>query len=154
MNPLIKVALLLAVAAVASVALSVDRSKERRVSDLAKPVVTQWKSDMESAGIDYRRGFNRISKVEVSNLGQSRAGESDRSDGSVEVSTGQVERGPYSLRGTVYHELGHSVFNLLHGSCKIMRAVAYTESEYREHWSEMVSEYLAACKEKEFESKY
>lgn len=154
MVPLIKVTLLLVTAAAASMILSVDRSKTRTVAEEAQPVIVEWKKDLESSQINYTRGFNRLSKVEISKLGNNLSGESDKSDGSIEVSVDQLERGPYSLRGTIYHELGHSVFNLRHGSCKMMRSIAYTESEYRDHWSELVAEYLAACKEKEFEARY
>jgi hypothetical protein len=129
-------------------------SREPVVDPALYSVVNEWKSDMQAAGIDYTRAFRRLHEIKISDLGDKLAGSCNRFSKKIIVSKVVVERGAYSLKGTLYHELGHYVFDLKHGSCEIMRSDAYPNSMYEKNWEEFKQEYLAACKANESEAKY
>lgn len=116
--------------------------------------VTEWRHDMYRAKIDCDAAYNRINIIRVRFGDGLHSGCSDRITGEITVSISQLQAGPYSIKGTLYHELGHHVFHLSHGSCAIMRQQVWTEEEYREHWKEWTQEYLQECIKHEFESKY
>jgi hypothetical protein len=126
--------------------------KEPDVDPRLAQWVSEWKRDMENAGIDYRVGFSRIAKIRICE--ECRAGYSDRGDREIAVSREQLNAGPNSARGTIYHELGHAVFNLQHGSCNIMRRESWTEPEYSENWTFFIDEYINKCKNNWYEAKF
>jgi len=110
------------------------------------PFVKEWRVDMKRARIPYRESYIRIDEiVVVSDYGHN-AGGSNILFGTVKVSLYQLQEGPWSTRGTLYHELGHSVFGLRHDSCHLMRGVAWSEEEYRDNWDYWLREYLDECK--------
>lgn len=119
-----------------------------------QPTVDEWRLDMHRAGISYEKGYNRINIIRVRAGDGLHSGGSDRWTGEVSVFLSQLEAGPYSVKGTLYHELGHQVFRLDHGSCALMRQQVWTEAEYRENWAEWTKEYLQQCSKKEVEYNY
>jgi hypothetical protein len=127
-------------------------NREPWVDPLLEQYVVEWKEDMQRADIDYRLGFSRIEKIII--CSDCKAGYSDRGAHEVAISLEQLEIGPSSARGTIYHELGHAVFNLQHGSCTIMRSTSLTEEELRESWSEFKEEYLIQCKNNWYEARF
>ena len=114
--------------------------------------VKQWHRDL--AGLNVKRGWNRLDHIKVATLGNNRKGCADILTKTVIVSEQQLAAGPYSTAGTLYHELGHYLFKLEHGDCAIMRTTAWTEEEYRENWSKFVAEYVELCTKREAEAKY
>lgn len=128
-----------------------DRGKEPEVEYRLVQWVDEWKRDMKNAGIDYAAGFGRICRIKVCE--DCKAGYSDRGDREIAVSIEQLKAGPYSARGTIYHELGHAVFNLQHGSCNIMRSNSWAEDEYANYWNDFVEEYINECKSNWYEAK-
>jgi hypothetical protein len=110
------------------------------------PFVKEWRADMKQERIPYREAYIRIDEISVVSDYGHKAGGSNTLFGTVKISLYQLKEGPWSTRGTLYHELGHSVFGLRHGSCHIMRDVVWTEEEYRDNWKHWVREYLDECK--------
>lgn len=129
-----------------------DRGKEPTVDPRLVQWVDEWKQDMQKAEIDYTAGFGRIDRIRVCE--DCRAGYSDRSDREIAVSREQLMMGPNSARGTIYHELGHAVFNLQHGSCDIMKSQSLDEAEYAVYWPSLVEEYINECKSNWYEAKF
>lgn len=149
----IKLGLVLTAVCAVSFALSSRPSgEEPRVDPRIKPYFDEWKRDLNSAGLDYSVALGRVERITV--CSGCRAGYSDRVEGTIAISEDQLGFGPNSVRGTLYHELGHAVFNLQHGSCKIMRSRSWTEEELEHNWPLFVKEYLEACKKNEYEARF
>lgn len=129
-----------------------DRGKEPAVDPRLVQWVDEWKRDMQRAEIDYAAGFGRIDRITICE--DCRAGYSDRGDREIAVSREQLAMGPNSARGTIYHELGHAVFNLQHESCSIMRSKSWDETEYAVYWTAFVEEYINECKSNWYEAKF
>lgn len=127
-------------------------TREPWVDPFLEQYVLEWKDDMQREGIDYEQGFSRIERIVICE--DCKAGYSDRGDREIAVSKEQLMIGPYSTRGTIYHELGHSVFNLQHGSCNIMQSMSPTEEELRERWTLFTEEYLTHCKDNWYEARF
>lgn len=122
-----------------------------------EPYVDQWRADMDEAGLDYERGFNRIDSiviVEYHNSGS--AGHFSKANGCVSIIRAELENcGPLQLRVLIYHELGHYVFDLEHcDRCIIMNPELKSEEFYQKNWDETLNEYISQCAENEFEAKY
>ena len=117
-------------------------------------LVAEWKSDMKKEGIDYESGFNRIDKISIIDLAGDQVGSSNKSTREVLVDPIQFDKGDYSVRATLYHELGHYVFGLEHGDCLLLMEYELEEKQYQKSWSTLKKSYLILCKENEFESKY
>jgi len=113
-----------------------------------QPAIDEWRLDMHRAGISYEKGFNKITIIRVRAGDGLHSGGSDSWTGEVSVFLSQLEAGPYSVKGTLYHELGHYIFRLDHDCCAIMRQQVWEEEEYREHWAEWTKEYLECIKRK------
>lgn len=138
-----------------SLALMLANDQTEPLVDLRlQSAVDEWRLDMHRARISYEKGYNRIDIIRVGERDGLHSGSSDRVTGEVAVGLSQIEAGPYSIKGTLYHELGHQVFHLGHGSCALMRQQVWTEAEYQENWAEWNREYLQECIKREFESKY
>jgi hypothetical protein len=117
-------------------------------------VVEEWKRDMDTRGIDYKKSFKRLLKVSIVDISPNHVGESRRSTRSVSISACALDRGDYFIRALIYHELGHFVFHLDHMDGVIMTSPVLTNAEYEEQWQEAVDEYLTACEAREFEAQY
>lgn len=146
-------AVVLAVTVSLALMLSSD-STEPMVDTRLESAVDEWRQDMYHAHIDYVNAYNRIDIIRVRAGDGLHSGSSDLIKGEVSVTLTQLDSGKYSVMGTLYHELGHQVFRLEHGSCALMRNQVWTESEYREHWEEWKREYIQECIKHEFNSKY
>ncbi len=119
-----------------------------------REMVDDWHCDMRTANIDYLTGFNRIEKIGLVAQENQYAGKTEYSTRSIKINCRQLETGYYRTKATVYHELGHYVFKLEHGSCAIMQESCPSEEELEENWKEWVNEYLQLCINNSFESKY
>ena len=104
-----------------------------------------WKADMTGAKLDWVSGFSRINRIVVGELPSGKLGLYDQWICSVTVSDLAVGEGPYSTRATLYHELGHAVFGLEHGSCAIM-GTGMNEDWWRENWDSVKQEYILEIK--------
>ena len=123
--------------------------EEPYVSRDLVPFVKEWKRDMASAHIKYREAYLRVDEITVVSSFVHKAGSSNLLLGTIKISMHQIEEGPWSTRGTLYHELGHQVFGLRHGSCHLMRAETWGEEEYKNNWDFWLREYLDECKKSE-----
>jgi len=126
--------------------------EEPLVDKRLSPYFEEWKRDMRKAGLDYSVALSRVDRIEVCE--DCKAGYSDRGDREIAVSREQLEIGPNSVRGTLYHELGHSIFNLQHESCNIMRSKCWTEEEYELYWPDFLVEYINECNNSWYESRF
>ncbi len=134
--------------------LSTNNKGNQIIDHKIESLVDEWKLSMDSSRINYHNGFNRIKRIQIGTIENRYVGLSNKGTQSIFISDSQAKAGAYSLRGTLYHELGHYVFNLSHNSCGIMRDVVYNKTEYKTNWLKLKKEYLKCCKENEFESKY
>ncbi len=116
--------------------------------------VLEWQADMDQAGIEWAAGFGRIDAIRFEAIQETHTGFYTTWNGTVTISHLQAEKGPMSVKGTLYHELGHAVFKLKHGDCALMARQSFSESELVRNWEQWKLEYLEACKKKEFEAKY
>jgi len=119
-----------------------------------KEFVDDWQCDMKTANIDFLTGFNRISNISLVAAENPYAGKMEYSTRSIKINRRQLESGYYRTRATVYHELGHYVFKLEHGSCAIMQENCQSEEELKENWKEWINEYLQLCINNSLEAKY
>jgi hypothetical protein len=124
------------------------------ISPELEPYVQSWEQDMQSSGIHYRQGFNRIAKIIVAPRNKEYAGMTDVTNRSICVNLRQLDSGNLRTLCTVYHELGHYVFKLDHNSCEMMEERCPSEEYLQENWVELQQEYRIVCKEKEIESRY
>jgi len=124
------------------------RDKDTRtVSRELEPAVKSWQQDMTSAGLDWKTKYGLLRSVKLAELLPGKAGYSNRFAYSIEIADDLPEKGEYTLKTTVYHELGHSVFNLKHGCCSIMREEVSSEEECSRNWPSWLKEYTDACKQ-------
>jgi hypothetical protein len=70
----------------------------------------------------------------------------------IEIDPIVLSRGEFSLRGAIYHELGHFAFGLEHESCQMMSTRILSEEEYKNNWDEMKKEYITLLREQNFET--
>ena len=124
-----------------------EPSAPQAVDPRLEAAVQGWRHDMERTDLIWQARFERIESISIERLPQSKAGCYDHWSHRISLSPEQLVAGPYSTRATIYHELGHAVFLLKHSSCKLM-GPAEEESYYREHWAELVSEYIIAANNK------
>ena len=110
------------------------------------PYVNEWKRDMDDAGIVYEEGFNDIRHINVVDFYFDNAGKASRRHRTVYVGEDCFKAGPYSVKATLYHELGHYIFQLEHGSCVLMEKGNRSEDEYSENWDLFLKEYLITCR--------
>lgn len=118
-------------------------------------IVEEWRWDIESANLQYESAFNRLNLIGLSTDPDAKyAGVTEMGKRRILVTKRQIESGTYRARATVYHELGHFVFKLEHGSCRIMAEKCPSEEELKENWAQYVNEYLQLCINNSFEAKY
>ena len=115
------------------------------ISPFLLPYVNEWKSDMDRAGIAYKKEFADIRHINLTEFFIEKAGTSSRFNHMILIDDSLIKHGPLSVKATVYHELGHYIFQLEHGSCVIMEKTAHLESDYSENWNTYLKEYLIVC---------
>lgn len=111
-----------------------------------KDYISDWQKELDLAQIEYEPGFNRLTEIRMIRLPSSKAGYYREWSRSIVISTSQAELGPWSIRATLYHELGHAVFGLSHLNGSIMATHSFTEKEIISNWDQWLAEYLDYCK--------
>jgi hypothetical protein len=127
------------------------KMKDIQISSSILAECLNWERKVESMGIDPSGAIARISSIQVINT-EEYAGVYDRSSSRIEISSRVFDKGEYSVRSTIYHELGHAVFKLEHGDCGIMNDRILSEEYLRNNWDDLLTEYLKKCYEKRLES--
>lgn len=122
------------------------------VDSRLEPYFEEWRQEMKGAGLNPDPALARLQRVEVCR--DCKSGYSEKGRGRIGVSERQLELGPYSTRGTLWHELGHFVFDLEHGSCGIMRHSSWREEEYWASWSGFKEEYINECRKNRYEAEW
>ena len=104
--------------------------------------IDEWKKDMDSADIEYIARFNEIDSITIYNGKEYGISHMRK----VKVNT-KILRSEWLTRQTVYHELGHNIFNLEHeySEC-IMHSTNLGEDFYKENWMNVKDYYLNKCK--------
>lgn len=125
-----------------------------RVDVALSKYVEEWKWDVSQANIEYQPAFNRLKSIEVTDTQESYAGVTVTSARKIKINLKHLSSGEYRVRATLYHELGHFVFGLDHGSCAIMQEECQSEEQLEENWKEYVNEYLQLCINNSFNAKY
>ena len=132
----------LSVAFFAIYALKRDYDTPPTVDPALEVYVNEWKRDMDSAGISYLGVFNQIDNIilyDGPEYGLSHIRK-------IKINRKLLES-EWLLRQTVYHELGHNVFDLKHGAqLSIMHAQDLGESFYKNNWDQIKIEYIRKCK--------
>lgn len=108
--------------------------------------VNEWKKDMKTAGIDYGSVFDRIDNIYFKDNTDNRLGYSTYGKREIWVSS-SLRGKPYLIRASLYHELGHYVFQLDH-SDGIMAANKIGSNDfYEKNWNLLLKGYLLKCKD-------
>ena len=124
----------------------IDEQTSPNISSSLVPYVKEWKDDMDKAGIAYEADFNDIRHINLAEFFlDNKAGKSSRMSHTVYVDHELLKRGEFSVKATLYHELGHYIFQLEHGSCIIMEEKIRAETDYSENWDLFLKEYLITC---------
>jgi hypothetical protein len=134
----------------------INLQEKKEMSDLyispsIRAECLNWQRKIEKEGIDPRSAIARISSIRVVQTDEY-VGIYDRSRSEIKISSRVFERGEYSAKCAIYHELGHSVFNLEHGDCGIMNETVLSEEYLRINWERLLTEYLNRCYENRWES--
>lgn len=101
--------------------------------------VAEWSRDVRSAGLDPEILLSRLDSITVGNCRRGNLGHA--TDHWIRIDPKVLDRGDASTRGAVYHELGHAVLDLEHGS-GIMAGSIHSQAEYEYYWSVWLEEYL------------
>ena len=109
----------------------------------------QWRHDLELAGLvpnDYPSLF-WLHAIYQKELEEEVLGRSLRFQNEIVIDPDASKYGEWKERLIVYHELGHFVFGLEHGSCRIMMEVIDLENgRIKREWEELVTEYIETIK--------
>ena len=116
------------------------------IDPAVKEFVDRWKSELKQEGLDPERPLLKVTRIEFAKLNDEFAGVSCPRAGRVWINSRQKRAGYYRTLCTVYHELGHSLFGLEHGSCEIMQERCPTEEYLRQNWVQLSKEYINQCK--------
>lgn len=114
-----------------------------------KSYVTEWCWEMEKAGIPWEESFRELNSITATaySVDSRETGAHWRLANKITINERYLDRNPCAVKATVFHELGHAVFGLEHGSCTIMRARTLVEEEkYCDNWDLYLDEYLVQCK--------
>ena len=124
-----------------------------RVDPALNKEIGLWKNKMDSLRIDYGAGYNRIESIRFGPT--SDAGHYNRWNRNVVINE-SIKNDPILVRYTLWHELGHAVFNLNHSNStsNIMSKVIPTTEFIRKSWVSMELEYYERCKHHEYYAKY
>ena len=125
--------------------LSTWLNDEEKIAPALIPFVAEWEAGMQSAGVDYHEDFDDIRHIKLANFFLDNVGSSSRFNHMILIENDLFNLGPFTVKATVYHELGHYVFDLEHGSCAIMKPKCSSEQDYAEHWDDYKREYLQLC---------
>lgn len=119
-----------------------------------EPVLKEWKQDMQQAGLDIEYQLGRLERISIEESSY-RAGHADPRSSSILVSDRTLDLGPWTVKATLYHELGHYVFRLNHtDQISIMYKATLPEEYYEENWEGLYNDYLTQCKNHARELKF
>ena len=126
------------------------------VDPLLVELLNEWKKDMADNDIYYATTFNRLHKiivVEDSLITGSKQGNvayANMYEHNIKISKGIVERGRLVTKATLYHELGHYVFDLDHVDAYcLMHEYSHEEADLKKNWDYLLDMYLIRCKNHE-----
>ena len=106
-----------------------------------------WLSDMDSMNFDLKYKIGNISSIQVSDTLNRVAGVSNKRRGVILIAQYVIDRGAESIKYSLYHELGHHVFNFNHSSKNsIMYRSIIPSDQIKSNWTELKSKYLLKCK--------
>lgn len=106
--------------------------------------VDNWSRDIVTVGLHPDILLSCLDSIVVKELDQDKLGRAQARSVYVDP---RAMANDLVLRGVVYHELGHGIFGLSHGS-GIMDENAHSESEYEYYWPTWLKEYLEACRKR------
>lgn len=126
------------------------------VDDPIVNIVSEWKRDIKSIGLDSDALIMRVDKIQIVDripYGLLNSGGTDKVIGKADHGTRSIyilnrDYEEYQLKALVYHELGHYLFNLKHeGDGLIMSLEIKEESGYYiNNWDSILPIYLDKCK--------
>ena len=138
-----------------------------KVEERLAPYLSEWVDMMEKENIEYEGPFHRLSYIMIvpdsvvlesmarhGFIGESVA-ISDPAAQSIIISETQASKGEYTLKATLWHELGHYIYELNHvEGYYLMNEYSYDEKEYKEDWDKFKDNYLLRCKQNEYSAFY
>lgn len=125
----------------------------QRIDPRLASYVEEWKQDMWKIGFDPTQAIASLTGMEVTEM-EDKLGNTQHYAHRIEVSTLALQQGDAAVRATVYHELGHYVFGLEHGSCDLMAEKSLPVEYYESNWDEMKKEYIRLIRSQNFETHY
>lgn len=124
------------------------------VDPILEPHVRDWLGLMSDNDLDVKRPFSQLRSIMVTRLEPGIVGNFHTWTNEIKISDQVLDRGKFSTRAAVYHELGHSIFGLNHSQeIGIMYRYSMSESYYRQNWNELEKLYISNCKRNELELK-
>jgi hypothetical protein len=117
------------------------------VDDSLMPFYEEWKKDMHQYDIDYSN-LKWLRKIVVSDyMSDITGGISSTWFKKIQINSRCFEYGYWYTKYVVYHELGHYVFNMNHGSCYIMKSgFPADEENLSTNWKIHLEEYVKVAK--------
>lgn len=120
-----------------------DQSYDERIV----PLLDEWKSQLDSANIQYESALKRVDFIKVMD-DYPNCGKSDLGKRTITLNLNCLNEGLYSARLLLWHELGHSVFQLKHKTGTIMNREPLDEEYIRDNWEYFKQEYINQCKKR------
>jgi hypothetical protein len=119
---------------------------KRHVEPALVDYINEWKQDMKKAGIDYGNVFDRIDNIYFKNNTDNRLGYSTYAKREIWVSA-SLRSEPYLIRASLYHELGHYVFQLDHSDGIMASNKIGSNDFYEKNWNKLLTDYMLKCKD-------
>jgi Zn-dependent peptidase ImmA (M78 family) len=133
-----------------------------QVDERLVPFVNEWIEMMDEEQIRYVYEFNDINLIAIVedsvvlrhmrlyNMKGPAVALSDPITQMIIIGESQAAKGEHTLRATVWHELGHYIYNLHHvDGYYLMNEYSYSEKEYEADWDMFKTNYLIRCKRNE-----
>jgi hypothetical protein len=114
--------------------------------------IDEWQEDLNAEGVDTKSVFISLRSICIKNIPDDKVGVSYYYKRTIEIDPVVLNRGEYSMRGAIYHELGHFAFGLEHESCQMMSTRILSEEVYKNNWDEMKKEYITLLRKQNFET--
>ena len=123
---------------------------------LMETIITDWKKDMNSAGLDADALIMRVDRIKIvksiptgflnSTSTDHVIGRSDHGTRTIWILERSYES--YQLKALVYHELGHYLFDLDHIGDGLIMSVEIKEEPgyYKSNWNSILPIYISKCK--------
>jgi len=117
--------------------------------------VEEWKSDMRANGFEPNDAIASLRSIEVGELtDEEQLGLTKYYEHKIIIDYDAIVLDNLTLRAIVYHELGHYVFGLEHGSCELMSETSESTDYYSANWTRIKEEYITLIRSQEFETHY